>query len=460
MKHLRVLPLLAVALLTTAEAWAQYGLYGAPEVLPLPRPHQQSAPGGLAYSSATMLDPSAPAVVPTFAADPEGQPLTVAPEGMPIQTPLPGAAPAPNVIDRMLEQAPADGGRSDECGSFGAAVADGCCPPCVPCYQSQWYVEAAGLIMGRNDARRLWTTYRTDNEPLQLMNSDDVDMDWAGGAEIRFGRNICCGIWSLEGTFWGLFPESGGALWDDGLVSTPLIVDDIEFDDGVNPAVNGMDLFDRADAHRLWRKEQIYNLELNLIRHQLETCGPLNCDWGLGVRWFHFDEEFEFASLDEGFTWGEDPTREAYLRDEVDNDLLGFQIGCNVSYQWNRLKLFAAPTCGVFGNHMQHEFIIYRGDGVVATPTVDSGMQGIASYPVKSSETSVSFLSEIDIGLSYEFLPRWNAFGGYRVVYATGMALAENQIPSYVIDTPELAEIDNDGDFVLHGAFGGVSYSF
>ena len=45
-------------------------------------------------------------------------------------------------------------------------------------------------------------------------------------------------------------------------------------------------------------------------------------------------------------------------------------------------------------------------------------------------------------------------------VAITDVGLADEQIPPYVVDIPEIASIDHNSDLILHGAFFGVGYNF
>jgi hypothetical protein len=40
------------------------------------------------------------------------------------------------------------------------------------------------------------------------------------------------------------------------------------------------------------------------------------------------------------------------------------------------------------------------------------------------------------------------------------VGLADAQIPQYIVDIPEIAHIDSNGDLILHGAFAGLTYNF
>jgi len=60
----------------------------------------------------------------------------------------------------------------------------------------------------------------------------------------------------------------------------------------------------------------------------------------------------------------------------------------------------------------------------------------------------------------WDFSDRWSAHFGYRVVVATAVALSDDQIPPYVTDMPEIADIDNNATLILHGGFFGLTYNF
>ena len=72
----------------------------------------------------------------------------------------------------------------------------------------------------------------------------------------------------------------------------------------------------------------------------------------------------------------------------------------------------------------------------------------------------MSVLSQIDVGLDWQITQCLSARLGYRVVAATGIGLADNQIPPYLNDIPAIQDIDRNGNLLLHGAFAGVTYCF
>ncbi len=498
--------------LCTGTAQAQFGLYGAPEILPIPQvqtsyvaPQAYAAPGTRAAgpvseSSAAVRSPwlqQASAHVPYTS--PAGQPGPPEPPSLiepdkfasprsapnpasayPATGPLPASTPPasalpggaqPSLISQMLEQVDGSGpaypaGESypstgcDAGGCYSAPVArfselalgsacGGCCP---------WYASAAYITMGRNEANRVWTTYEDGNLPNQIGHSNMAGLKFEHGVEVRLGRRFgCARQWALEGVYWTLGDFNGFAsITHPSGVSTPLTVGQVEFL-GASASL----WYDGAEEHRLWRRNEIDNIELNLIRSRFSAMeySYWTLDWLLGVRYFRFEEGFIFGTLAVGAQWGQDGGfHEAYMNEQIENHLVGVQFGFQADY-WliDRLRLFMVPKLGIYNNHITQYFHMYLGDGTGAT-TGSSGVPG--TYPVRSSTNNVSFLGQLDLGLDWQFAPRWSLRGGYRVIAATGIGLADHQIPPYLVDIPEIAAIDTNGDLVVHGAFAGLTFNF
>lgn len=484
------LPWLAV--FTASTAWGQYGLYGSPEVLRLP-PMAQPAQNN---NMPPAVDPSAPSVIPwqaapsvsampappcvqTAAVAPAAQarlgqsgaaPMVQAPIASGPNLPTPVPTQRTGVVDQMLQQAyPGTGsyaaapneGCAGGCGSVSGPACQFAAAACSPCCECQWYGETSLLWMTRNTGNRVYTTYETDNNPNQLMNTD-VEMGWEPGGEIRFGRRFCCGQYAVEGVFWGLGEFNGTdsrAMAAPG-VSTPLSVDGIEFG-----GVNAQAYFDGAGEHRLWRRSEMYNAEVNFLRTGLGSCDPCGCnplriDCLAGFRYIRFTDQILFGSLQQGATWGGNGgLNEAYLNDRISNDLFGFQVGLDGSYQIApKWRLFCNTKVGIFENHIQNSFDAFRGDGTVANPTTASGMSG--TYPVRGSADAVSFMTEIKFGLHWNFWQNWGAQVGYRVMAVTDVGMPDSQIPFYVVDIPELMNVKHNGDLIVHGGFAGVTWNF
>lgn len=292
------------------------------------------------------------------------------------------------------------------------------------------------------------------------MNTEELESSWRGGLELHLGRKFCCGAWAIDLGYWTIenFEDTASQTHANS-VSSPLLFNDLEFGLGV-PVV---DYFDGAAEHRLSRRNELHNIEVNLLescQSCQSSCSLWSCQKMVGLRFFRFDEDLSFASLDQGGTWGGNGgLDEATLQDSVENHLFGAQLGC----RWLRRigchgSFFIAPKFGVFNNHINNRFDLRRGDGTAAAPTSFSNVSG--SYPVSSSVDTVSFLSELNLGLAWQPTCRCSVFGGYRLLILSGIGTADSQIPQYLVDIPEISDIDHTDALVLQGVFLGGSYSF
>jgi hypothetical protein len=381
-------------------------------------------------------------------------PLPPEPSSLPAgaaQSPAP--AQSPSVVDALLCQA-ANACGPYSCGEAACGESTQCCTApdgyCCP-----WYGSAYALVMGRNSGNRVWTSYDWADESDQVEHTA-FGLKWRWGGEITIGRRFCCGTRALEITYWTLdaFEGSRTTSLETG-VATPLTVGHLSFDG--SPAT---DWFDGALEHRLRRRDEVQSVEVNLVRQRLLSGSglPLDIDILLGTRFFRFEDDLVFSALadpDEMTDPGQD--HEAFLDEHITNELLGIQLGFDANYQLrSNWRMFITPKFGIYNNHIEHVFQAYLGDGTVATQSMYPTM----SYPVRSDIDVVSFLTQVDLGLEWQFARNWSARLGYRAVVVTGVGLADNQIPPYIADIPEIAAIDTNGELVLHGAFFGLAYNY
>jgi len=559
-----------LAVLTTAvSASAQYGLYGSPEVVPLPETGQATVPcSGYAvpaftpnpYASAT---PQTPVMQPEMAQPMPSQPTPAArpmfpaqrvspqpvwaqprpvygnhftPQRKPKQQAAPrraprvptppsppsdpaGPSPSPSdhsdaasipdpttgqtdpagqdqpVLDYSMGYSACGGSLTDAvdhgsaCGAYGegcgydgyafAGDPDACgygqdrsggifgtCGrmlgyqhnPCMPC---PWYGSIMGLYMSRNDANRVWTSFQTNNQANQLTNTNDIGLTWKPGFEVTFGRRIgCCGQgpWALEASYFYIDNFEGyHSTTAHPSVSTPLTFGDCHFTNtGHGTGVNTW--YDGAQEHRLWRRNEIHNVEVSLVRtRMLASCEtPWDFEWEVGVRYFQFDESLRFGTLSsDGADWS-DAAETAFLDEDVKNSLIGGQLGFNAGWYFHpSWRLFIGPKFGIYNNHIEQRAALYRGDGEAATTT-----GSYADFPVKSETNELAFLTQFDVGLDWQMTQRFSAQVGYRVIIASGIALADHQVPHFINDTPEFNHIDNNGELILHGAFAGGTFNY
>ncbi|NQU19801.1 MAG: BBP7 family outer membrane beta-barrel protein [Candidatus Nealsonbacteria bacterium] len=504
MQSLRIVILVLATGLVTCNAWGQFGLYGAPEMLPMPQTGAwiYLPPAGAAQRAPVYAGYGAPAgTAPQrlFQASVAGEiPSRPAPPRPPLpligpapSTPvsLPGAGPMAQPSITPQPDAAYGGQPWGDCNQYGGSY--GLYGGGVGARRwSPWYGSISALLMTRNKVNNLWLSYESGNNPN---NTWPYEWDWAWGAEIRVGRRFCsccptgCGGceeycdpgvgvggaggggvmmpngWALEGIYTALTPLSSfSSITYPGGVSTPLNFSqgNVSFNGpfGIEPATFW---FDNADEHRIWRESHVQSFEVNLVRSQfyLSTNLPWTVDWSFGIRYFRFDDQLMFGSR-RGATpdnsWS-DPGLSAYLDDRAVNNLIGFQFGFDAKYRFTpSLRAFVTPKFGIYENFMENRFRLYLNDGTVATQSAFPGW----TYPINSSENAVSFLTQIDVGVLWDFSHHWSAHFGYRVLVATAIALADDQVPPYVTDMPEIADIDNNADLILHGGFFGLTYNY
>lgn len=329
-------------------------------------------------------------------------------------------------------------------GAAAAGFAPGVNPYCTPS-PSGWFGGLGGLIMTRDRPNRVYFSADANNLANQNQSGEDVTGDWQGGWEVNFGRQYCGGCaWGVS--FWMI-----DSLEDTSRVGGPLVTPiDVSF----LPPLNGRpvgDYFDGAEEHRLYRRNEIYNLELNVFGSPWygSAQGAFAYRWLAGVRWLRFDESLVFGSVEGGEFFGANGgASEAYYDISVVNNLIGPQIGGVGRWQFlPRMAAYATPKVGLMVNHINHRSQLYTGSGVYG-------------FDTQSNKNDISMLASLDLGLSYQLTRAWYVYGGYRLVSIAGIGLADEQVPFFLNDYPEIRRVDSNGSLLLHGAMFGVGACF
>jgi hypothetical protein len=471
MRRLGIALFVSLMMCGASSAWAQYGMYGSPDVLPVQQIPAQSAaatPYQPHQAGAQYQYPAPEAQTVAWTA-PADQPALVQP--MPAPSPSPVVQPSRGYVatpqgSSVTNQMMAEQGNGCVGGCNGGADC-GQGVSCGPCCDRLWYASVSALVLNRSPGRRLWTSSeRFPNEAIQIGNTD-FPMAWSWGGEVKFGRRFCCDCtpYALEATFWTTAALSGSetstsTLGAGTLIGTPLMTDNIDF---ILPGgtVAASDIFGNAISSTVSRRDEFYNIEINLIREQMAWCSD-SCweiGWSLGVRYFRFQESLSVSAVtvDAIVPGGAD----AYFNDTVTNNLVGPQIGFDLAYRIGcNLRLFIEPKFGIYGNWVDSNFSARgrqgTGDYVDATNTI----AGYPGYPAHGANAGVSFLTQIDLGLDWQFTQNWSARIGYRVLAMSGVGLADDEFPQYLCDTPEMQNPQHNSSLVLHGAFMGVTYNF
>jgi hypothetical protein len=445
------------------QAPAPYGAVMRPGVLVVP---EEMAPvhydfdlatQGVAPSSWTPQPAAQPSQAPSYAASPmQPQWTPPAPPGMGSPRPLhmasqvaEGQPPATPMPDQgAFQQALTD----EPCETCGEC--EECCGGCAPFPPCPWFGSAAALFMTRDRPNKSWTTFETGNNPNQLMNTGDADAGWGWGGEIRFGRYFgCCRTDAIEGVFWAIEPLEGFAsiASPSNQLSTPYDLNDVV----IGQNIAGV-YFDNAGEQRIWRDDRALDVEINWWHYFYGSqFQPVQLASVLGVRYFRFDDDLVFGSSQGGFSFGEDGgIHEAYLNVDVQNYFVGPQVGGRADFWLTpRFGVYAMPLFGIYGHRANVQASMYRGDGLLATAA------GVP-FDFRGSKTDVSFIGQFDLGVEWQCLSGWGVFAAYRVIAVSGIALADNQIPHFLVDEAEWEDPDTNGDLILHGLVMGIQYNY
>jgi hypothetical protein len=387
------------------------------------------------------------------------------------------------------------------------------------CDATQWFGGVYFLFMERDNPSytRFTTAFDMDavtypyhpQADTTILSSDDVDYEYQEGIEVRLGSTFTVGdscgqggcpsnMFAWEAVWWGLADAEQGATvvdyipTDDVRFYGMVNYAGLEFDDGTGmrpvndyvgcqlpvnddrPPVDG-DV--RVLAQRVRTDFKAQNLELNFLRFPICDVGGGGCEpacggpaftvSGLfGFRYFRTDDNLELATefgtysggtinqVYNGFDYNS--SNELFHLIDVENQLVGFQLGGNMNYsvacKWN---LFCDTSFGVYNNHVSQYQTIYSGD-----PTYAQFAETGEDASVDSSKDDVAFLGEVRLGGSYDISSNWRAVLAYRAVGISGVALSNEQIRPEYTNWTDVARIDSDGSIIIHGVQAGLECKY
>ena len=116
---------------------------------------------------------------------------------------------------------------------------------------------------------------------------------------------------------------------------------------------------------------------------------------------------------------------------------------------------------GIFNNHITLDYNLYA-----VSSTTGQQYQGSSqtyanpNYPVHATSDDFAFLTQVDLGLDWQITRHLSTQFGYRVVAMTGIATADSQIPFFGNDTQAIANIQHKDSLLVHGAFGGLTFTW
>lgn len=356
---------------------------------------------------------------------------------------------------------------------------DGCeggaCGPAGCC--NNFYVYGNVLFMTREKRGGFVTSIDSVTfEPRLFFCSPNFGDLWYGGFEVGGGWclngcqdpcggcNSCCGTTALEVVYWGLFPDRHENGPTDPLLSM------IDFADLNYNAANLNAIFDGAEMHRIQFGYDINSVEVQLVGNSM-TGGPFGCGrtagcggprfgfgWMAGFRYIDYSENFLFSTDFDDQTFDGDDD-EAHYQVDLDNDLVGFQIGTGISYcVTQNIQAYALGRVGIYNNHVRQFQQIYGEAGPV---TINNGPNTGEIFSVTSQKDELAVCGQFDFGARWNLNRSWSLDLGYRVVGLSGVAIAEDNVQQENFQNLEgIADIQTQGSVLLHGGYAGATYSW
>jgi hypothetical protein len=220
-------------------------------------------------------------------------------------------------------------------------------------------------------------------------------------------------------------------------------------------------------AQRVRTNFSCQNLELNILRLPLymggcgcDTCGQDFTLTGLcGVRYFRVDDDLEFGTewdVGQPFDGWRNGTNELFHDIQMENQLVGFQLGANMNYcvasRWN---FFWDTNFGFYNNRINEYQRMYNPITGPATFAQDG-----RNATVFSSKDDVAFLGEMRLGGGFLVTSHWRATLAYRAIAISGVGLAPDQIKPEYNNWTDTARINADSSIIIHGVQAGIECNF
>lgn len=269
--------------------------------------------------------------------------------------------------------------------------------------------------------------------------SENYEVGWQGTLRVDFGP-----LSVLEASYMGLY--------DIGFDQTVRSVD------VTNPATD-FQLFsafsnfgvgtlipalDDGSVYTIRNNADLQSTEFSYRRYWVGNRPRITGTYLLGFRYLRYTDDFIFQSS--GLT---NPTTVGTVTRSwgAENDLLGFQLGGDVSICLRQgLRLNIDSKSGIYNNRYQFTHIGDFADGATGSP---------ADFAVTTEDDQVSYAGEIKAELVFDILPSFSLRGGYRALYMSSLVTpGDNLVTSDITST----QVVTQSDVVYHGFHGGVEY--
>lgn len=173
-----------------------------------------------------------------------------------------------------------------------------------------------------------------------------------------------------------------------------------------------------------------------------------------GFRWMQIEDELELAYNIDGTVGYQ--AGDIYENVDIENNLYGYQFGGVLTYCLSsRLNLNIGGKFGIYGNHAEKR---HRVGSLTSLAYQNGAPLNVISS--SDSDTVLSTLGELDLGLGYRIGCAWTVRGGYRLMGITGVATAFDSLPTGYATLADAAAVHADDSYLLHGGYVGLEYNW
>lgn len=384
-------------------------------------------------------------------------------------------------------------------------------PAMVPAVVSPrpWIFGANALLFSRVDSEYHRFASDANMPTTALLSTRNVDFGTVGGYELYGGRYFGCGRFAVMGSYWSLNPGAqsyavNNTTGYDIRTNVPFtsrgVIDPNSYTGIELPTSNVYARYDATYAQRLVRNENFQSAEINFFSFalggaaragvaQVPACSPCgdgcgspaasSCITGptgacapiygarcsrlrfaplAGFRWFRYDDNLEYSASMTDQVYGT-TADDVYYRNNVTNNLYGFQLGGIATYcTGHRFSLMAGAKAGVFANHINYNS--YAGTATQAATVMSNNSYFGQPYSFMVSDNDVAFIGEGNLGVNVCLCRGWSANVGYRLIGIGGLATAPGQIPKDFGLLNDAQRIYRDQSIILQGLTLGAAYNW
>lgn len=286
-----------------------------------------------------------------------------------------------------------------------------------------WYAEAtfAPLTIDHMDG---YVVSRIGPTGTTVLTTDDLRPEFNAGMRMTFGRRVF-GCYRVEGTFMSQYN------WDDSVLVTRNTGGLSTFLSGFANPISAT--LDNATSVFISERSSFNTGEVN-VRYWIDMPpGPLDVSFLVGARHMNLNELFNFTGVNAATTNN--------VTSNTTNNLWGVQVGIEFAQLiTTRFWMDVDIKGGIFNNNANY-----------TTTFLQNGANLFA--PQTGTRDRTTWMGDISVTGNWQMTPWLTLKAGYQAIFLDGVATAQNQIRSPLVNLlPAPLNVPTDfGRLAIHG---------